>query len=568
MAFEGNAADSSGRGNHGTLTGSTSTYTAGKGGGQAVVVNASQYVTLGAPADLQFGASTDFTVGFWVKTAGGWTSDPAFVSNKNWASGANTGWIIAAQQNGPNWQWNLKGAVATRKDFDPTGVALNDNQWHHICVVHSRAGNATFYHDGQSIGTVAISGAGSTDSGLPFNIGRDGNGGNAMNVDVAIDDMKVWRRALPASEVSVLAPPPVVPPSITNDLILYLPFDGNAQDASGRGNHATLVGGSTFAAGRAGQALVLDATQYATLGQPTDLKFGASTPFTISMWVKNTGGWASDPALISNKDWASGGNAGWFIGGQNDAATWQWNFKGAALARKDFDSGGVISDGVWHHIAVSHSRTGSATFFHDGVAIGTVALTAAGDVDTTLPINIGRDGAGASGGINALADDVRVWRRALTAEDLALIAPPVPPAWAAWQAENFTTAERDDASVSGAEADPDHDGIRNLHEYVFGTSPWSPDASPIAMTPTGIRFPEFHDGVGTPGFGYAFGNVRSRVLYTPTLGGSWRNLTTDFQTQPILDPRDSSTRFTTLSLAPGNTMLPSGFFRLELELVP
>ena len=310
LPFEGNVTDASGRNNNGSLVGTTSNYTAGHVGGQAMLVNGTQYVTLGQPADLQFGDSTDFTVAFWVKTAGGWTNDPSFISNKNWAAGANTGWILAGQQNGPNWQWNFKGATLARKDFDPTGVALNNSQWQHICVTHSRAGNATFYHNGAAIGTVAISGAGTTDTALPINIGRDGAGGSAFNVDVAIDDVKIWRRALSATDVASLGAPVAGPPDITSDLVLSLPFDGTPQDASGRNNHGTIVGGNTYAAGKSGQAVALDATQYVTLGQPTDLKFGVSTPFTVSMWVKNTAPWTGDPSLISNKNWASGANQG------------------------------------------------------------------------------------------------------------------------------------------------------------------------------------------------------------------------------------------------------------------
>ena len=51
------------------------------------------HVNLGGSGDLNFGASTDFSVALWVKTSG-WSSDAAIVSNKNWASGSNTGWIL------------------------------------------------------------------------------------------------------------------------------------------------------------------------------------------------------------------------------------------------------------------------------------------------------------------------------------------------------------------------------------------------------------------------------------------------------------------------------------------
>lgn len=569
LPFDGNGDDISGRANHGTLVG-TGGFTTGRTG-QAIVVNASQYVTLGTPTDLQFGADTDFTVAFWAKSGGGWAADPAIISNKNWNSGNNTGWIVATQQAGPNWQWNLKGAVGTRRDYDPTSVVINDNTWHHICVAHTRTGNAQFYYDGKLIGTVAISGAGTVDSGLPVNIGRDGAGGNILSVDMALDDVKIWRRALTAADLTILVPPPPAsPPDVTSDLVLDLPFDSSTLDVSGRNNHGTLTGGTDFAAGRNGQAVVINAAQYVTLGTPSDLKFGSTVPFTISMWVKNLASWAGDPSLISNKNWLSGGNQGWFLGAQQDATTWQWNFKGASLARRDFDAGGIMNDGAWHHIAVSHDRLGNASFYHDGVLLGTVAIGGSGDVDTVNPINIGRDGLAASAGLNCLIDDVKIWRRALRASDLNLIYPSVPAGWAAWRMATFNAAQRDDLLISGPNADPDGDGMTNLEEYAFGTAGLTPNPQLISWNEAqkALLFPEFHDGTGVPGRGYLANGVRYQIQSSTDLSSpNWSPLPLSAPAATLL-PRNDSTRYTTqpLSIDPATT--PRQFYRLKLDLVP
>jgi len=47
----------------------------------------------------------------------------------------------------------------------------------------------------------------------------------------------------------------------------------------------------------------------------------------------------------------------------------------------------------------------------------------------------------------------------------------VPPPFAAWQALYFTPEERNDPSVSGWDADPDHDGIPNGLEFYFNFNP-------------------------------------------------------------------------------------------------
>jgi len=113
LNFDGNANDTSGNLNNGTVFGSP-TYLEGKTGNAIKFNTYTDYVTFGNNANLNFGADTDFTIGFWIK--GSWTdSDPAIISNKDWSSGSNTGWQIGIYNN--MLQWNYKGATGPRKDM-------------------------------------------------------------------------------------------------------------------------------------------------------------------------------------------------------------------------------------------------------------------------------------------------------------------------------------------------------------------------------------------------------------------------------------------------------------------
>lgn len=59
---------------------------------------------------------------------------------------------------------------------------------------------------------------------------------------------------------------------------------------------------------------------------------------------------------------------------------------------------------------------------------------------------------------------------------------------AQWQAEHFTAAELDDGLVSGADADPDRDGLKNLTEFAFGFHPKNGIRNPVAQ---GLGLPVF-----------------------------------------------------------------------------
>jgi len=133
------------------------------------------YVVLGSSSDYNFGDTTDFSVALWVKTTG-WQQDAAIISNKDWNSGGNVGWIIAGQSGASgSWQWNYRGAAGGRVDYDPSGPQLNDGQWHHLCVTHDRDGYAKFYFDGIYQDQRDISGSsGTIDAGYPTVVGTDG----------------------------------------------------------------------------------------------------------------------------------------------------------------------------------------------------------------------------------------------------------------------------------------------------------------------------------------------------------------------------------------------------------
>lgn len=216
--------------------------------------------------------------------------------------------------------------------------------------------------------------------------------------------------------------------TITSEMVVHLPFDGDYSNlAFGSPVTAAPVGAPTLEAGRIGSGAVRVSTagdgsffNYVTLGNPAELNFGGATDFTVSAWVKINSK-NSDPSFLANKDWDSGGNTGWviFVGGGGNLG---WNYRESGSARVDA-SGPNVNDGNWHHIAVSYKRDGNAITFLDGVLVATTPIGPAEEtLDSGMPTNIGQDGAGDySPAIDALIDDVAIWRRAVTGFELARI---------------------------------------------------------------------------------------------------------------------------------------------------
>ncbi len=211
LKFDGDYNDSSGRGNNGTPTGTNDVpaITPGKIGSGALHfstttisnisgndVLSSSYVTLGKPADLQFGTSTSFSLSYWIRlTNGALPGDlPVLCSATNSAN--NFGFTFAPGYKTGGWQWSL---TDTNANFDVSGASfsINNGAWHHILHTFDRSASlGTTYLDGLLVDQASIAGLGSIDSGKTNNIGQDPTGLYPEPGGYDIDDLGVWRRAL------------------------------------------------------------------------------------------------------------------------------------------------------------------------------------------------------------------------------------------------------------------------------------------------------------------------------------------------------------------------------------
>jgi hypothetical protein len=211
LTFDNNYNDSSGHGNNGFPMGNPKFQTGILG--QAVAVTTKNdgsefdYVTLNYPSQLLFANNVDFSISFWTSYTNQ-VDDPPFISNKNWSSSGNPGWGIFTQ-NGGNFRVNTTDDAGHNQGTSNTPV-IRDGKWHLVTVTFQRTGNATIYVDGVQATTYAMTAmTGSVDtinSGLNINIGQDGtgaynDGGSAQMVNVLIDDVGIWTRALSGAEV-------------------------------------------------------------------------------------------------------------------------------------------------------------------------------------------------------------------------------------------------------------------------------------------------------------------------------------------------------------------------------
>ncbi|MBT3249409.1 MAG: site-specific integrase [Candidatus Pacebacteria bacterium] len=176
-----------------TLTNNgTVTFTASGVRGNAATFNGStQYLSRADDADLDFGSSTDFTLGAWINTT---MTGTGTIFNKRSKTADISGYRVRITS-GIVQLW-LDDNVA-RTNISSNSLP-NDGKWHHIAVVIDRDNSASIYIDGILDNTGDVSSIGDISNSQSFIIGQQNS---SQYFDGLIDEPFVTATAIPADKV-------------------------------------------------------------------------------------------------------------------------------------------------------------------------------------------------------------------------------------------------------------------------------------------------------------------------------------------------------------------------------
>jgi Concanavalin A-like lectin/glucanases superfamily/Immunoglobulin domain len=243
--------------------------------------------------------------------------------------------------------------------------------------------------------------------------------------------------------------------TLTNNLIFYAPFAGGSLDdvAGGLTGHSLSTSTTPTSGGVGGGGYLqlqndsFNPKQAVWYSDPTP----ATTDFSFQIWERapdidtaQNGQPNNDFAFACTKDWDSGANVGWVLA-KNSAAgnptgLW-WNFDATPSGtrvdfRPNYYTNITLFEGVWHQWVVTCQRSGNASFYRDGVLVGTASISAnsgksvrpalgtwitnnilALGEDATLRYDHNTTGGGTA--FNGDLDEAAMWGRVLTAEEVA-----------------------------------------------------------------------------------------------------------------------------------------------------
>ena len=310
-------------------------------------------------------------------------------------------------------------------------ATINTNKWYHVSVTYT-AGEAVYYLNGEQVLTdtgsrsapvnqyIAIGATDSQSCGLPGYIGSYFSG--------FIDEVKIYPYARSAEQIKIdyNAGAAILGStdqgSLSDGLVGYWTMDetswngtsGEVKDVSGNGNNGTSsCDGSctkpTTGAGKFGNSGNFDgADDFVNIPDNTLLK--GMDELTISFWAKhNTGTFDSWEAMLTKGDTSgsyrihmSSNYVQWVVETENGYSPATSNFTPTA--------------DVWFHVVGTY-KNGSQKLYINGIENGNSTHT--GTVKTnTYPVAIGKNSQSTGRNWNGSIDEVRIYNRALSADEV------------------------------------------------------------------------------------------------------------------------------------------------------
>ncbi len=240
----------------------------------------------------------------------------------------------------------------------------------------------------------------------------------------------------------------VTPPAAAN-MVAWWPLDEStgttSADSAGFANNGGQVNGPTAVAGMVGGGLGFDGqNDYVEVADHPELNFGTGD-WSFDTWVQTSASSGVAMVLLDKRSVDNQGNpTGYHV------FAWQGHL-GVQLADgtgHNYTSGAFIADGLWHHIAVTVDRDDpqGLSFYVDGMLREVMDPTSAsGSLDNVAPLRLGARSFMQSGFFAGLLDEVELFSRVLTAEEVTQI----------WAAAQFGKCRMPDLVVASVVFDED-----------------------------------------------------------------------------------------------------------------
>ena len=413
--FSGNANDASGHGHNGIVANATLTTDKDNKANSAYSFSGNSTITIPNHKDFDFSKIKQYSYGCWIYNN---TSGNQVYMGKDAPGCQNISFNIQQESTGI-FTTGMHGSSCW--NTYTSNKSLGVNQWHHVLVSVDSL-SLSIYIDGKFINKnqMIIPMWGDYVSDIVFGAWPSYHG-NERFVSGKIDEVVLYNRAISASEVSTIYndTKPQIAQIPTSGLIGYWPFNGNANDESGRGHNGIVTNATltTDMNNKAGSAYYFNGNGSITIPYHKDFDFSKCKQYSYGCWINNS---ASGVQAYIGKDAPSC---------QNNSFNFQEYYDGKLVnAMHGSDCWNVyptnVSLGInqWHHVLVSTDSL-STSIYIDGALIRKDQMKAPmwGDYARSIVFGAWPSVSGNERFVRGKIDDVVIYNRALTANEVRTI---------------------------------------------------------------------------------------------------------------------------------------------------
>lgn len=364
----------------------------------------SNYLSVSDNAAVSTGGETSFSLSMWVKLHSK-SGTQVFVGKYG---GANGEYAVYYEHTFKRFVFSTYSPPSAN-NYVQSSNTLGEpaiDTWYHITAIHDAAANTN---------SITVNGSSNTVTNVPehsdtsasFVVGSFNTAGQ-YPAQAAIDDLRLYKTALTTQEVKDISQPP-------SNLMAYWKFDegsgATANDSSGNGHNGT-ISNTSYSSTVPSVAFSNPHSLYFNPSNSgrivsTDLQLNGLTEFTVA-------GWAYPTAATTR--------ASWF--GQNDMVEFGFTdsntlfcYTAKGEVSWDFNPSTFLNN--WHNITCLGSSS-SLTIYIDGVNVASTSVSAGsyGSSSDHFSIGAGAVDGGTQGPFSGYIDDVRVYDRALTPQEM------------------------------------------------------------------------------------------------------------------------------------------------------
>lgn len=437
-----------------TLSSATSAWTNTAKFGKAFSSGGTRRLSRADDANLDFTATEDFAIGFWMKSSIASAGNPSateYIVYKAPSGATNGGYGVYANTSGQICVGIDDDNTSFPEDSSCASVDVYDNTWHYVMAVKRGTSKLEVYIDTFLSGTpdTTISSTANTLANTStFYVGSANAVDDTDDFNGDIDELQIIRGGLSAEQIRVLANTVfsslgAVTTSSTgvpdrsdtgrycvpgddatcSAPLLHWKFDENSgtsttYDSSGNGRDGTLnnIGNSDWVVGKYGSGLNLEnANDSVSIADNDVFSVNNTNQLTVEAWVKLDS--TNLTQEIVNK--GSGSNYEWAIRVNSDGAVYAYLYQagGGDYMVTPFSSTLVANN--WYHIAmVANTSTPSLKLFLNGVLIAEDTTTAGSYTNGTAAVRVGERADG-NRDVDGVVDEVKIYGYARTGSQIA-----------------------------------------------------------------------------------------------------------------------------------------------------